>query len=57
MTIFIVVESADGGLKIMFEPISFEEFINGRVCRSEARLDYDDYLRSLEEEEVDSNEN
>ena len=41
----------------MFEPISFEEFIKGRVCRSEARLDYDDYVRDcLEDEEVEDDD-
>lgn len=33
-------------------PMSFEEFLQGRVCRGDqARQDYEDYLRDCEEGE------
>ena len=41
----------------MDRPMTFEEFIRGRVCvGSQARYDYEDYLRGFEEEEVDEDE-
>ena len=33
------------------KPMSFKEFLEGRVCRGDqARQDYEDYLRDCEEE-------
>ena len=37
------------------KPLTFEEFIKGRVCRGDQAIhDYEDYLKGLEESEVDS---
>ena len=36
----------------MDKPMSFQEFLSGRICKGDqARQDYEDYLASFEDEE------
>lgn len=42
---------------MVLKPMSFEEFIKGRVCKGDqAKQDYEDYLRDTQEDFKDDEE-